>query len=50
MFDKDTLIVSYDYERGEPRGARKKGTHPEELGDCIECTMCAGLPHWYRYS
>lgn len=40
MFDKDTLIVSYDYNRGEPRGARKKGTHPENLGDCIECTMC----------
>ncbi|MFT5120968.1 MAG: cytochrome c oxidase accessory protein FixG [Psychrobacter glaciei] len=40
MFDKDTLIVSYDYERGEPRGARKKGTNPEHLGDCIECQMC----------
>ena len=23
MFDKDTLIVSYDTERGESRGARK---------------------------
>lgn len=40
MFDKDTLIVSYDYHRGEPRAPRKKGTHPEHLGDCIECTMC----------
>ena len=40
MFDKDTLVVSYDYERGEPRGARKKGTNPENLGDCIECLMC----------
>ena len=40
MFDKDTLIVSYDYERGEPRGARKKGTNPDDLGDCIECQMC----------
>ena len=40
MFDKDTLVVSYDYERGEPRGARKKGTNPENLGDCIECQMC----------
>ncbi len=40
MFDKDTLIVSYDYERGEPRGARKKGTNPDNLGDCIECQMC----------
>ncbi|MDO4251480.1 MAG: cytochrome c oxidase accessory protein CcoG [Moraxella sp.] len=40
MFDKDTLIVSYDYERGEPRGARKKGVEREDLGDCVDCTMC----------
>lgn len=40
MFDKDTLIVSYDYERGEPRGARKKGKEAENLGDCINCLMC----------
>lgn len=40
MFDKDTLIVSYDYHRGEPRGPRKKGTQPTSLGDCVDCTMC----------
>lgn len=40
MFDKDTLIVSYDYHRGEPRGARKKGTQPTHLGECVDCTMC----------
>lgn len=40
MFDKDTLIVSYDYERGEPRGARKKGVVAEGYGDCVDCTMC----------
>ncbi|MDO4895762.1 MAG: cytochrome c oxidase accessory protein CcoG [Moraxella sp.] len=40
MFDKDTLIVSYDYDRGEPRGTRKKGTHPEGWGDCVDCSMC----------
>lgn len=40
MFDKDTLIVSYDYERGEPRGARKKGKDADNLGDCINCLMC----------
>lgn len=39
MFDKDTLIVSYDYHRGEPRGARKKG-QDDGLGDCVDCTMC----------
>lgn len=40
MFDKDTLIVSYDYERGEPRGARKKGADETGYGDCVDCTMC----------
>lgn len=40
MFDKNTLIVSYDFERGEARGPRKKGTHPEGMGDCIDCNMC----------
>ncbi len=40
MFDKDTLIVSYDYHRGEPRGARKKGQDETGYGDCVDCTMC----------
>ncbi|SMF14282.1 cytochrome c oxidase accessory protein CcoG [Pseudogulbenkiania subflava] len=42
MFDADTLIISYDEKRGEPRGARKKGLDPrsEGLGDCINCSIC----------
>lgn len=42
MFDKDTLIVSYDPRRGESRGPRKKGIDYKALGlgDCIDCTMC----------
>lgn len=42
MFDKDTLIVSYDAARGEPRGSRSRGTESSEagLGDCIDCNMC----------
>ena len=42
MFDKDTLIISYDEKRGEPRGGRKRSVDPKEagLGDCIDCTMC----------
>ncbi|WP_028455272.1 cytochrome c oxidase accessory protein CcoG [Chitinilyticum litopenaei] len=42
MFDKDTLIISYDAERGEARGSRKKGSDykAQGLGDCIDCTMC----------
>lgn len=40
MFDRDTLIVSYDPGRGEPRGPRKKGAKGEEQGDCIDCKLC----------
>lgn len=42
MFDQDTLIVSYDEKRGEPRGARKRGVDPkaDNLGDCIDCDLC----------
>jgi len=42
MFDKDTLIISYDEGRGEPRGSRKRGTDLRQagLGDCIDCTLC----------
>lgn len=42
MFDHNTLIITYDSERGEPRGARKKNADPnaEPLGDCINCNAC----------
>ena len=42
MFDHDTLIVSYDSGRGEPRGSRKRDASPAEigLGDCVDCELC----------
>ena len=42
MFDPDTLVVTYDEERGEPRGSRKKGIDPRSVskGDCIDCNIC----------
>ncbi|WP_027468849.1 cytochrome c oxidase accessory protein CcoG [Deefgea rivuli] len=42
MFDKDTLIISYDRQRGEPRGQRAIGSdyQAKGLGECISCTMC----------
>ncbi|OOZ41165.1 cytochrome c oxidase accessory protein CcoG [Solemya elarraichensis gill symbiont] len=42
MFDHDTLIISYDEKRGNPRGARKRGASSVEagLGDCIDCKLC----------
>ncbi|MFZ5509218.1 MAG: cytochrome c oxidase accessory protein CcoG [Pseudomonadota bacterium] len=42
MFDPDTLIVTYDAERGEPRGSRSKKTDHRAagLGDCVDCGIC----------
>jgi cytochrome c oxidase accessory protein FixG len=42
MFDKDTLIVSYDTERGEPRGSRSRKADPGQLGlgSCVDCSLC----------
>lgn len=41
MFDKDTLIISYDEARGEPRakGKKRKKENPA-IGDCLDCSMC----------
>ena len=42
MLDQDTLIVTYDHRRGEPRGARSKKADPQALGlgACVNCTLC----------
>lgn len=42
MFDRDTLIVSYDEKRGEPRGSRGRQVDAKSKGqgDCIDCTLC----------
>jgi cytochrome c oxidase accessory protein FixG len=38
MFDKNTMIISYDQARGEPRAKGKR--RDSSSGDCIECTLC----------
>ncbi|GGX30116.1 cytochrome c oxidase accessory protein CcoG [Undibacterium squillarum] len=42
MFDKDTLIVTYDKERGDPRGSRNKKVDykAQGLGSCVDCGIC----------
>jgi cytochrome c oxidase accessory protein FixG len=42
MFDRDSLIISYDPARGEPRGSRRREDDYKArgLGDCIDCTLC----------
>jgi cytochrome c oxidase accessory protein FixG len=49
MFDRDTLVITYDAERGEPRGARRRAVglampsaaqKAAKTGDCVDCTWC----------
>jgi cytochrome c oxidase accessory protein FixG len=42
MFDQDTLVITYDAKRGDPRGSRRKGSDPraQGLGDCVDCNIC----------
>lgn len=45
MFDPDTLVITYDPERGEPRGARKKSADATagRVGDCVDCGLCVAV-------
>ncbi len=36
LLDSKSIVVSYDYKRGEPRGAKTKG-------DCIDCGQCISV-------
>lgn len=42
MFDSNTLVITYDPERGEPRGSRSRKADPRALGlgDCVDCGLC----------
>jgi cytochrome c oxidase accessory protein FixG len=43
MIDQNSLVISYDYKRGEPRGKLKKGTDTSSQGDCIDCKLCIAV-------
>ncbi|MGJ8560497.1 MAG: cytochrome c oxidase accessory protein CcoG [Litorimonas sp.] len=43
LIDEDALNVTYRYDRGEPRGAHKKGATWEGRGDCIDCRQCVAV-------
>ncbi len=42
MFDPDTLVITYDRDRGEPRGSRSRSADHKAkgLGDCVDCGIC----------
>ena len=43
MINEDTVVIAYDFVRGEPRGKLRKGSadsDAEKRGDCIDCKLC----------
>lgn len=41
LLDRNSMVVAYDYKRGEPRGKYKKDKEAQaSLGDCIDCFQC----------
>ncbi|MCW8885200.1 MAG: cytochrome c oxidase accessory protein CcoG [Motiliproteus sp.] len=45
MIDNNTVLPTYDFIRGEPRGRVKKGQKEEDrtTGDCIDCNQCVAV-------
>jgi cytochrome c oxidase accessory protein FixG len=43
MLDKNSLVVAYNYIRGEPRGKLKKEDNTSKLGDCVDCNLCVAV-------
>lgn len=43
MLDEQTLIVTYQKWRGEPRGKHKAGDPWDGRGDCIDCKQCVAV-------
>ncbi|MFY0650934.1 MAG: cytochrome c oxidase accessory protein CcoG [Cyclobacteriaceae bacterium] len=40
LLDKQSIVVAYDWLRGEPRGKRNKKEADQQKGDCIDCKLC----------
>jgi len=42
LLDQNSVVVHYDFIRGEPRGKGKR-TGDNELGDCVDCNQCVAV-------
>jgi cytochrome c oxidase accessory protein FixG len=40
LLDRNSIVVAYDYQRGEPRGHISKKEKEKQLGDCVDCSLC----------
>lgn len=43
LLDQDSIVIAYDYKRGEPRGKLKRGEDNSGKGDCIDCHLCVDV-------
>jgi len=43
MLDANSLVVAYDYVRGEPRGKIRKQEAQDKKGDCVDCNLCVDV-------
>ncbi len=43
MYDTETILPAYDFNRGEPRAKLKRGQSAEGQGDCIDCNQCVAV-------
>lgn len=42
LLDRDSIVIAYDYRRGEPRGKLRRG-ETRHNGDCIDCRQCVAV-------
>lgn len=43
LLGKDSIVITYDWIRGEPRGKRRKSEDQSAKGDCIDCNLCVAV-------
>lgn len=43
LLDQNSIVVSYDFKRGEPRGRYSRKQPSAELGDCVDCRLCVDV-------
>ena len=43
LLDQDSIVVAYDFKRGEPRGRLNRQKVRSKLGDCIDCLNCVAV-------
>ncbi|RMD98999.1 MAG: cytochrome c oxidase accessory protein CcoG [Calditrichaeota bacterium] len=43
LLDPNSIVISYDFVRGEPRGKFSKKRDRSNLGDCIDCRLCVDV-------